>query len=164
MASDFTDIYEENIWRVYGFLAYRVRSRADAEDLTQLTFERAYKAWARFDEERASASTWLLAIARNALIDHARSDRSSRQSSISGGEVDESELPTAAGPDAALGLDPELAGALEQLSDRERTLIALRFGGDLRGPEIAELLDLTLANVQQILSRALRKLRASLGA
>ena len=39
---------------------------------------------------------------------------------------------------------------------------ALRFGGDLTGPEIAELLGLSLSNVQQILSRALRKLRAEL--
>ncbi|MDX6633369.1 MAG: Sigma-70, region 4 [Solirubrobacterales bacterium] len=41
-------------------------------------------------------------------------------------------------------------------------MIALRFGGDLNGPEIAELLELSIANVQQILSRSLRKLRATL--
>ena len=38
-------------------------------------------------------------------------------------------------------------------------MLALRFGGDMTGPEIAQLLNLTLANVQQILSRSLRKLR-----
>ncbi len=38
-------------------------------------------------------------------------------------------------------------------------MLALRFGGDLTGPEIAALLELSLANVQQILSRSLRKLR-----
>jgi hypothetical protein len=41
-------------------------------------------------------------------------------------------------------------------------VVALRFGGDLRGPEIAEMLDLKLATVQQILSRSLRKLRSEL--
>jgi DNA-directed RNA polymerase specialized sigma24 family protein len=41
-------------------------------------------------------------------------------------------------------------------------VIALRFGGDLSGPEIAAMLDLSLANVQQIASRALRKLRSEL--
>ena len=41
-------------------------------------------------------------------------------------------------------------------------VIALRFGGDLNGPEIAELLGLSLANVQQILSRSLRRLRTLL--
>lgn len=62
----------------------------------------------------------------------------------------------------SLGLSPELEQALEALDDRERELIALRFGGELTGPEIAELTGLTLANVQQILSRTLRKLRARL--
>ena len=46
-----------------------------------------------------------------------------------------------------------------RLSRSERGVIALRFGADLRGPEIAELLDMSLANVQQIMSRALRRLR-----
>ena len=67
----FARVYEENVWRVYGFLAYRVRSRDLAEDLTQTTFERALRAWPRFDPRRASEATWLLAIARNLLIDHA---------------------------------------------------------------------------------------------
>ncbi|MEA2231827.1 MAG: Sigma-70, region 4, partial [Solirubrobacteraceae bacterium] len=43
---------------------------------------------------------------------------------------------------------------------REREIIALRFGGDLTGPEIAEATGLRLANVQQILSRSLRRMRA----
>ena len=52
--------------------------------------------------------------------------------------------------------------SLEILDDREREVLALRFGGDLTGPEIAELTGLTVANVQQILSRMLRKLREAL--
>ena len=66
------------------------------------------------------------------------------------------------GPDPDLGIAPELADALGRLSDRERSIIALRFGGDLTGLEIAETLGLTLANVQQILSRSLRQLRRTL--
>jgi DNA-directed RNA polymerase specialized sigma subunit len=45
------------------------------------------------------------------------------------------------------------------LTERDREVLALRFGGDMTGPEIAKLLNLSLANVQQILSRSLRKLR-----
>jgi RNA polymerase sigma factor (sigma-70 family) len=56
----------------------------------------------------------------------------------------------------------ELNHALAELTEREREVLALRFGGDLTGAEIAELLELTVANVQQITSRALRKLRTLL--
>jgi RNA polymerase sigma-B factor len=79
--------------------------------------------------------------------------------------LSESDLPSAAGPETtSLGLSPELAAALEGLRGRERSVLALRFGGDLRIAEIAEMLDLTVANVQQILSRTLRKLRDELEA
>jgi RNA polymerase sigma-70 factor (ECF subfamily) len=158
---DFSDVYDEHVWNVYGFLAYRLRSRADAEDLTQLTFERALRAWRRYDESRATVGTWLLAIARNLLVDHVRADRSTLQRPID--ELPDQALPAAHDrPD--LGLAPDLERALAALGDRERELIALRFGGDLSGPEIAELTGLTLANVQQILSRSLRRMRASLEA
>jgi RNA polymerase sigma-70 factor (ECF subfamily) len=155
--SDFARAYEEHVWRVYGFLAYRLRDREAAQDLTQVTFERALRAWSRFDPRRGSVSTWLIAIARNLLIDYHRRDRSSRFE-----QIDERVGPTVAGPEERDTTSPEVVEALAQLSDRDREVVALRFGGDLTGPEIAALLDLSLANVQQILSRSLRKLRALL--
>ena len=159
----FSRLYDEHVWTVYGFFGYRLGSRQDAEDLTQLTFERALKAWARFDPERAGAGTWLLAIARNLLIDHQRADRSNRIAPLDEGLAPEYE-PTGRMPEAVLGLDPDLEAVLDRLDDRERELIALRFGGDLNGPEIAEMTGLSLANVQQILSRTLRRLRRELDA
>ena len=155
---EIAEIYEEHVWKVYGFFGYRVGSRADAEDLTQLTFERALRAWGRFDPTRASARTWLMSIANNLLIDHYRRDRSARQEPIED-HLSRRELVT---KDEDVGLSPELAAAVEELGERERELIALRFGGELTGPEIAELTGLSLANVQQILSRSLRTVRAKL--
>jgi RNA polymerase sigma-70 factor (ECF subfamily) len=155
--SDFAAIYDEHLWRVYGYFAYRLRSRADAEDLTQQTFERALRAWDRYDANRASVSSWLLVIARNLLIDHFRAG------SVAAVPTAHDGLGEAPTHDLyGLGLEPELERALRELSPRERELIALRFGGDLTGPEIASLTELTLANVQQILSRALRRMRASI--
>jgi RNA polymerase sigma-70 factor (ECF subfamily) len=152
--SNFARVYDEHVWRVYGFVAYRVRDRDLAEDLTQATFERALRAWSRFDPRRASESTWLLTIARNLLIDHHRRDRSDRFD-----PVDERVLPCVPGPEERLTTSPELIESLNQLSERDREVLALRFGGDMTGPEIADMLNLSLANVQQIISRSLRKLR-----
>lgn len=159
MARDFARVYEDEIWRVYAFFAYRVRTTGDAEDLTQQTFERALRAWRRFDPERSPARTWLLSIARNLLVDHYRADTRSREQPLE--ETAEDRLGSVL-PEPSLGIDPELAAALATLSRRDREVVALRYGGDLSGPEIAELTGLTVANVQQILSRSLRKLRGSL--
>ncbi len=158
--SDFPAVYDDHVWDVYGFFGYRVRSREEAEDLTQATFERALRSWGRFDEKRGSARTWLMSIAHNLLVDHYRRDRSDHHHPV---PVDEHDgLVGAAGPEASLGLSPDLRTALESLHERDREVIALRFGGDLTGPEVAEITGLSLANVQQILSRSLRRLRAEL--
>jgi RNA polymerase sigma-70 factor (ECF subfamily) len=156
-------VYDDHVWDVYGFFAYRLNSRTDAEDLTQATFERALKAWGRFDPTRASAKTWLISIASNLLIDHYRRDKSSTQTVLDEHLPDDA-LPVSAGPEQDLGVEPALAEALAQLNARERHIVALRFGGDLACPDIAGLLDLSVANVQQILSRCLRRMRSDLEA
>src|SRR5512143_625171 len=130
----FAEAYDEHIWHVYGFFAYRLASRQDAEDLTQATFERALRAWPRYAPRKAAPGTWLIAIARNLLIDHHRADRS-------GGHVELTEAHEPGGLDAGhdLGLAPEMEAALRSLSPREREVVALRFGADLTGPQIADL-------------------------
>ena len=155
--SNFARVYEEHVWYVYGFLAYRVPDRQSAEDLTQGTFERALRAWSRFDRRKAPERAWLLAIARNLLVDHHRRDSHRRTEML-----DERSTPAVSGPEELIALSSDLATALAKLSDRDREVLALRFGADLKGPEIAQLLGLTVANVQQIMSRSLRKLRSLL--
>jgi RNA polymerase sigma factor (sigma-70 family) len=155
--SDFRLVCEQHMAELLAFFSYRLGSRADAEDLTQETLERALRAWSRYDPGRASARTWLLSIARNLLIDHFRASGHRRTSML----PDEPEI-AAADAEPAIGLDPDLAAALARLPDRERELVALRYGADLSGPEIAALTGLSLANVQQILSRTLRWLRSEL--
>src|SRR5918994_6131908 len=108
---ELAELYEEHVWGVYGFFGYRVPSRADAEDLTQFTFERAMRAWGRFDPDRASARTWLMSIANNLLIDHYRRDRTTRQEPLED-HRSRRELIT---EDPDSGLSPELAAALEEL-------------------------------------------------
>ena len=158
---DFANLYDREVWSVYGFIGYRLTSRADVEDLTQQTFEKALRAWEKFDPRRGEARVWLLAIARNLLIDHYRRNKSAVGASFE--ECDElTWVTTEPSPVERLGIDPELEAALAELGQRERELIALRFGGDLNGPEIARLTGLSLANVHQILSRSLRRLRDEL--
>jgi len=57
--------------RIYNFIWQFVRNQHDAEDLTQDTFVKAYRAIARFDL-RYSFTTWLFTIARRSAINHYR--------------------------------------------------------------------------------------------
>lgn len=160
MNGDFADAYDEQVWNVFGFFAYRVANRGDAEELTQQTFERALRSWSRFDPDRAPLGVWLISIARNLLVDHYRRNGAAPRSQPLD-SVPEEQLGSET-PEPDLGIDPALAEALATLSPRDREIVALRFGADLAGPEIATMTELSLANVQQILSRSLRKLRTEL--
>jgi RNA polymerase sigma-70 factor (ECF subfamily) len=161
-SQDFTALYDAHVGRVYGFFAYRLGRREESEDLCQLTFERALRAWSRYDPERSAPTTWLFAIASNLLIDHYRRRRPGSERSID--DVQEASLPSTDLVAPGLGLDAGLEAALASLTPRSRGVIALRYGADLTGPEIATISGLTLTNVQQILSRALRQMREVLGA
>jgi DNA-directed RNA polymerase specialized sigma24 family protein len=161
LALEFEQAYDDNLERVYAFFAYRLNSRDDAEDLTQQTFERALRAWDRFDPRRAAVGTWLVAIARNLLIDHYRA-APPPESTMPLEAVPVNDLPAANGVIPGMGLEPDLARALGGLTQRDREILALRYGADLTGPEIVELTGLSLSNVQQILSRSLRRLREAI--
>ncbi len=159
--ADFAEVYDEQLPRVYAYIAYQVLDVADAEDLTQQTFERALTHWSEFDARRATVGTWLLSIARNLVIDEHRA-RGRRPANVPLGATPSADAEETSPPPRDPGVSPELERALAALDDRERDLIALRYGAELAGPRIAELTGLTLANVQQILSRARKTLRHEL--
>ena len=112
---------------------------------------------------RAGERRHLADLDRPQPADRPLPPRSLRPAQESIDEQSADRLPAAGGTDEPeLDIAPDLAEALERLGQRERELIALRYGADMTGPEIAELTGLTLANVQQILSRSLRRMRAEL--
>jgi RNA polymerase sigma-70 factor (ECF subfamily) len=57
---------------LYRFVLRGLGDCGAAQDVVQETFLRAWRAADRFDPELASLRVWLFAIARNAMLDHAR--------------------------------------------------------------------------------------------
>src|SRR3954453_860618 len=114
---------------VYRYLLYLTKDGTLAEDLTADTFERALRAWPRFDPRRGSARTWLCQLARTSALDHFRAEkrRHGREERYARDEPVATEQP-------ASGLSPELEAALARLSPAEREVIALRVVLDLDGP------------------------------
>lgn len=155
-----TSWYEAHGEAVYNFLRFQLASPDEAEDLTAETFLRAVRAADRFDASRASAQTWLLTIARNALIDHRRSARARRR------HVGLDELrdlavegPT---PEERMLRREALAHALDamrELGEDDRELLSLRFGGELEIAEIAGMLGAREGTIRTRLSRAVARLR-----
>jgi RNA polymerase sigma-70 factor (ECF subfamily) len=147
---------EPLIRRVYAYVAYRIGDGPDAEDVTSETLERALRYRKSFDPRRGNPTSWLIGIARRCIADAALS----RVPTVA--DVPEQAAPGQLESDALARVD--LARALEALDDRERELIALRYGADLTAKQIGELLDLKTNAVEVALHRTLRTLRTRIDA
>lgn len=142
---------------VYRYLAGRVRVRADAEDLTALTLQRFVQRIRSFDPSRGNVRAWVLRIARNALIDHLRSQR--EHAALT--DVEHALADNRFAPDRN-DEDPRLHAlriALEDYPPSTAEMFALRYGDGLRTAEIASLLDMSESAVKQRFSRTLRDLK-----
>ena len=159
-AHDLRDAYRENVAAVYALMCYSVDADT-AQDLTSATFERAVRSWTHYDRTRSTPRTWIFSIARNVVRDHHRRQVHRRGPSLDEHPVLADRLAALDDPAARCASVDLMKSCLNALTCREREVLALRYGADLSVEEIAACLGLSTANVHQISSRALRRLRAA---
>jgi RNA polymerase sigma-70 factor (ECF subfamily) len=143
---------EELVRRLYSYVAYIIGDGPDAEDVTSEAFERGLRYRSSYDPDKGTPLTWLIGIARRCIADRA-------------GRV--LPLPTAELADEAGHHDIETEAVLRlsvreavaRLPERDRELVALRYGADLTARQIAELLDLRTNAIEVALHRLHARLR-----
>lgn len=154
---DWDVVYAEQLPHVYNFLRYRVGDGPVAEDLTSITFEKAWRARHRYRRDLAGFATWLMAIARNVAVDHYRASRAhaplEAAAAVAGGATPEDLA------ERRSDLD-RLGRLIESLPDRERELVALKYGAEMTNRAIARMTGLSESNVGTLLHRAVQTLRA----
>ena len=155
--------YQRAVHRV----AYSLtRNVGDADDVTQETFLRAWKAIGRF-RVGEPLYPWLARIAMNAAFSLMRSRRRRPETTLE--PLVEGGMQWAVGDDptedAAAGeRDERLARAFAALSEEHRAVLALRVVEDLSYDEIARTLRVPVGTVMSRLSRARAELRSRLKA
>jgi RNA polymerase sigma-70 factor, ECF subfamily len=127
---------------------------AQAEDLAQETFLRAYRGLRGY-RGGAKFSSWLYRIACNVYFSH---DRSSRNEPLTLPTVEE-ELPAAVLLPDALLERYDLERALSTLKPRERAALVLTYANELTHEEAAVVLDCPLGTLKTHVARAKEKLR-----
>jgi RNA polymerase sigma-70 factor (ECF subfamily) len=151
--SRFADLYEQNFYRVYAYIARRVGDRHYAEDLTAEVFKEALAGIRKFEWRGVPFAAWLLRIASRAIADHWQ--RAGRESGDPSPEAD------SAGPD-----EIERHALLFQLVDRlpeaQFRVIHMRFVEQKSIREIAQELDRSEGAVKQLQLRAIENLRAQM--
>lgn len=162
MKPDFPELYERLFPRVYNYLVYALADAADAEDAAGAVFERALAGWASFDPARGPAEAWVFAIARNAVRDRYRARRRRSWLPLEWFEHKAEETPHAEEHLVRDESKRALVRAMKALDERERQVLALKFGAELSNVDIAAEQGLEAGHVGVIVHRALKRLQAAL--
>ena len=130
------NIYKDLLPRVFNYFRYRLNDGYVAEELTSITFEKAWKARRRYEKDKGAFSTWIFTIARNTAIDYLRKHD---------GEIGMDIRHVAANPESIeerYEKEEEthhLIEILSMLDNREKELVGLKYGADLTNRKIAEI-------------------------
>jgi RNA polymerase sigma-70 factor (ECF subfamily) len=151
--SRFGELYEENFYRVYAYVARRVGDRHQAEDLTADVFREALAGIGKFEWRGVPFVAWLLGIASRAIADHFQ-----RRSRETGNPPSKPEEPA---PDE-IERSAMLFQLVERLPEAQFRVIRMRFVEQKSIREIAQELGRSEGAVKQLQLRALENLRAQM--
>lgn len=150
------------VWpRLRRFAHAMARDPADADDLAQMTAEKAFKSFGQF-QSGTNFGHWLFRICRTVWIDMVRSRtrRSAREAPAELGE--EVGFDPRPATEAALDLQTAMA-AMQRLPDEQREVVALILIDGLGYRETAELLGQPIGTVSSRLARGRQALLDMLG-
>lgn len=159
--------FQGDYTRIFRYILSMVHDNAEAQDLTQETFLRAYRGREALREAGAQTA-WLYRIATHVCLDrlrqHARRAPRESETDLDQVEVAEPDAPSLQQTIERDEMSGCVQGYLNRLPDSYRAVILLHDMHELTAPEIAQLLGESLATVKIRLHRARHKLRIALQA
>ena len=163
-SESFGKLYDYYFPKIYSFVAAKVSSRDDAEDLVSEIFMKALENLPRYEWRGIPFTGWLFKIARNALNNYyhlANKNRVYDIEKIRG--ISENEEKTSPHKKAAdEELSTKVRHVMASLPEREMTVVQLKFFSQLNNREIMDVTGLSESNVAIILYRTLRKIKNDL--
>lgn len=155
-------LYEEYLTPIYRFIMLRVRNKADAEELSQTTFLKAWNGIHSFEDQGKPFLSWLYTVARNTVIDYWKKKKDVH---IESDEPYFESLPDHVADPHAQAFSHEqgalLKEALRTLTPDQQEIIVLKFIEERTNKEISDITGKTEDAIRQLQFRALKSLRES---
>lgn len=149
--------HQKGVWRV---VRRYVKRDADAADVTQQVFVRAFKGLANF-RGASTVRSWLYRIAINCSLSWIRDHRREEPTQLT--EDSLTEMPVAPGRIAGDQEGVRLRAAIAQLPPKQRMTLELRVFDELSFREVAELAECSENTAKVNFHYAVKKLRDILG-
>ena len=131
----FTYIYDLHFDKIYRYIYVKVHSQAEAEDLTQDVFIKAYEAIKSYKFRDLPFTAWLFKIAHNRVIDHVRKSSKEKKAPLEeAGAISSGDPVHMTEQNFEIY---ELKTALEKLPDAQREVATMRFISELSISEVA---------------------------
>ncbi len=154
----FEQLYRENNGRIYALCLRMTGRPAEAEELTQQAFIRAWEKLHTFRGE-ASFSTWMHRLAANVVLSHRRSEMRRRARTV---EQEDLSFHADLSDRTDRGPAVDLEEAIAALPEGARTIFVLYDVEGYRHDEIAQLTGVASGTSKAQLHRARRLLREAL--
>lgn len=153
-------IYTQYRDKVFGFVRSKIVNQTEAEDIVQTVFLKVYSNLDKYDETKASLSTWIYTITRNTVYDYLKEKRGHPVLELVDNTVDSAEEPD----DSLLNQEAleELACALQKLPQNQRDIIILIYYHGKPKTEVAKILDITYGQLRYLHDKALSRLKETL--
>ncbi len=157
----FGALYDRYVEKIYRFVYYKTFNKDATEDIVSATFLKAFEKIGSFKSDKGSFSSWLYAIARNAVVDYYRTKKTvvDIEDIFDLGQDERTEEKI-----DARDTVQKIEKYLHTLKPTQREIVMLRVWDELSYKEIAAVVGGSEDSVKMAFSRAIRTVRDTFGA
>ena len=157
----FAQLYESHFDKIFRYVVLKIRNQAEAEDMTQQVFIKAYESIGSYQSQGVPFTAWLFRIAHNQMVDYVR--KQSKRQTV---PLDES-LQIMDDCDVEHEVETKIEMekvvlATAKLTKAQREVISLRFAGGLSITEAAKTMRKSEGAIKALQHSAILALRKTL--
>ena len=157
----FAQLYENHFDKIFRYVVLKIRNQAEAEDMTQQVFIKAYESIGSYQSQGVPFTAWLFRIAHNQMVDYVR--KQSKKPTV---PLDES-LQIMDDCDVEHEVETKIEMekvvlATAKLTKAQREVISLRFAGGLSITEAAKTMRKSEGAIKALQHSAILALRKTL--
>jgi RNA polymerase sigma-70 factor (ECF subfamily) len=157
----FAQLYESHFDKIFRYVVLKIRNQAEAEDMAQQVFIKAYESIGSYQSQGVPFTAWLFRIAHNQMVDYVR--KQSKKQTVPLDESLQIKDDSDVEHEVEVKIEMEkVVLATAKLTKAQREVISLRFAGGLSITEAAKTMRKSEGAIKALQHSAILALRKTL--